>query len=107
MERQLPRSNMLSVWCDFNAAGWSGAADDTCYYVLDTHVLERHGAYEGMRVFVFDYDNEAHTILVGCEATLEWHKDGWRARPDPATWYVGSISTFEEKFEDGANNSTQ
>jgi hypothetical protein len=84
------------IWCDFNAAGWSGEPGDDCYYVLDKAALHSLPEPEGMRVFIFDYENVDKTEILGCEAILERTTAGWlRARPDRATWYSGPIKAAD------------
>ena len=75
----VPKHTLPMVWCDLNAAGWAGG-DDSCYHVLDHHDLARLQARTGMRVFIYDDDLEdEQPVIVGCAATLERYKGGWRA----------------------------
>lgn len=89
--RSAMNNNLPMIACDFNAAGWSGEADDTCYYAFDGATFDALEKVVGMRVFVFMYENVYQSEIVGCEVILEQYKDGWRARPDETTWYQGTI----------------
>ncbi len=73
------------VECDFNACGWSGAADDDCYYVLDQQALVQLGPTEGMKLFIFA--DEGGGEFFGCEGRLERFGEAWRVRPDHGTWF--------------------
>ena len=42
--------HLLAIECDFNAAGWSGEADDICYYVFDQLELEVRLPHRGRAV---------------------------------------------------------
>ena len=64
---------------DLNACGWSGEADDDCYYALAPDALAALPAQAGLEVFVYDTSDEAE--ILGFVARLERFRDGWRARP--------------------------
>jgi hypothetical protein len=96
------------VWCDFNAAGWDGRDDDPCYYVLS----HRNLACSCMLACVFfyyddDLDDDQQPVIVGCTATFERYKDGWRACPLKATWYTGPRGVLDQvtgvSLSDGAD----
>ena len=83
-------SNTPRVWCDFNAIGWSGDPDDDAYYVFDAAALAQAEPTEGMRLFLFDWEDAEETRIVGCEAILERVGDAWRARPVYGSWCSGA-----------------
>ena len=82
-----PDTSLPWVECDFNACGWTGAAGDDCYYVFDEQALLRLGPVEGARLIIFA--DEGGGEVFGCEGRLERFGEGWRVRPDPATWFRG------------------
>ena len=77
------------IECDFNARGWSGDLDDMCFYVFVIPTDISVVLHNGLRSFIFMYDNAEKTEIVGCEAVFEQYHEGWRARPDETTWYNG------------------
>lgn len=77
------------VWADFNAVGWSRAPDDNSYYVLRPYKPNDIVFAHGLEVMTFDFDNGEETEIIGCEATIEVYRDGWRASPWTRTWYSG------------------
>ena len=79
MESTPPNPALPKVWCDFNAAGWSGEPDDHCYYAFDQEALAALGPREGLRFFAFmdDVSDE----VVGCEAVLERFGRSWASSP--------------------------
>ncbi len=81
--------SLPAVWCDFNACGWSGEPDDTCFYILDRNALAALRAGSGTRIFIYMENDVAGQQIVGCAATLEWYGDGWRVRPDGTNSYGG------------------
>ena len=83
-------NHLPAIECDFNAMGWSGEADDICYYVFHRAMFDALEKAVGMRIFVFMYEDVDQTEIVGCEAILEYDQGAWRARPDEATWYRGA-----------------
>jgi len=78
---QLPAPLPPRIWCDFNACGWSGDADDDCYYVLDPDDLAAAGASEGRSVLLFDWEDDGESLVLARVAELESHGGRWRARP--------------------------
>ena len=81
--------SLPAVWCDFNACGWSGEPDDTCFYILNLDALAALRATPGTRIFIYMEDDLEGQQIVGCAATLERYRDGWRARPDGTDYYYG------------------
>lgn len=67
----LPDSLPPSLWCDFNACGWSGCATDNCYYVFDEQALAALRPGPGQEVFLFMEDDAVGILVVGCIALLE------------------------------------
>jgi hypothetical protein len=90
MNSNLPDASLPRLWCDFNAEGWTGAPDDTCYYAFDQQALARLGPREGLRLFAFV--DEENGEIVGCQAVLETFGTSWRVRPVEGTWFSGSLS---------------
>ena len=79
-----PDPSLPWVWCDFNAGTEEGE-----YWVLDIKDLGKikPRPAEGIRIFIYDYENEEETEIVGCEAILKKKKGIWIAIPDEDTWY--------------------
>jgi hypothetical protein len=85
-------SPVPKIWCDFNACGLSGEADDFCFYSFDRHIFYELPPETGLRVFIWDYSDEEE--IIAFEATLEPfpdHVTGWRARPDEEKFYRGPV----------------
>jgi hypothetical protein len=80
MSSSFPEIPLPRLWCDFNALGWSGAPDDTCYYAFDQKALAALSPTEGQKLLAYDDDGACEVI--GCEARLESHGESWRIRPD-------------------------
>jgi len=90
-----PDLSIQPLWCDFNACGWSGEANDNCYYALHREQLARILSPEGVSVFIYDddiSDDGSHEVF-GCVAVLEavTYRGAAhiRARPSNGPWYRG------------------
>jgi hypothetical protein len=79
MKNDEERLRLPWIWCDFNAQGWSGAPDDTCYYVWDEKALDAIGKEEGMKLIIYMEDGPSEAVA--CIAVLESYKHSWRLRP--------------------------
>ena len=81
-------SEFPPLWCDFNACGWSGRPDDTCYYALDKIRIKEFKA--GDRVFLYDEDIVDGTSgVVGIEGELIEDDGRLIARPFLQDYYYG------------------
>ena len=89
MNSNRPDPSLPRLWCDFNAQGWTGVADDSCYYAFDIKGLANLSPHEGMRLFAFD--EEGNGEVIGCEGVLEKFGESWRIRPDENTWFKGQL----------------
>ena len=83
-------SKYPAVWCDFNACGWSGNEDDTCFYVLDQKRLVELGSKADDRVFLFMEDSADGRQITGVEGELVDAADGLIARPLNEEYYHGN-----------------
>lgn len=83
-----PDPSLPRIWCDFNTGTEEGG-----YWVLDVKDIQliKPGPMEGMRVFIYDFENEEKTEIVGCEAFLKKENRLWIALPDEETWYSGKV----------------
>lgn len=82
---------MPAIVCDFNATGWSGDRGDTYYYVFSQADMAKVDMYEGMKAFIYMYENAEMTEIIGFEAVFEKYGTGWRAKPDEDTFYEGPV----------------
>ncbi len=77
------------LWCDFNACGWSGKPDDTCYYALDRKRLVELGSKAGDKVFLYMDDTADGSEVCGVEGELFEYHAGLIARPLSDQFYNG------------------
>ena len=89
MRSTLPDASLPRVSCDFNALGWSGEADDHCYYAFDQKALATLEPSAGLRLIAFM--DEGGGEVLGCEAVLERFGTSWRVRPDESSWFRGQL----------------
>jgi hypothetical protein len=83
MKTETPDASLPRIWCDFNACGRSGAAEDDCYYAFDKVAILTLSRLKALDFLLTDGE------VIGCEARLERFQDSWRIRPIQNTCFKG------------------
>ena len=77
-------NNIPWVYCDFNSC-----TEKNEYWTLKKDDLVKIDNKDNKKIFIFMYENEEETEIVGCEAILKKSEGKWIAIPNDDTWYSG------------------
>lgn len=79
------------VYCDLHACGWSGEADDNCYYATDIENLGLQSFAGAVRIFDYDINEDGVAEIIGHLGYVErWQgpsKPYYRVRPIAGSWF--------------------
>lgn len=99
MSMQLNNLSIPTVWCDFNASGWSQEENDNCYYIFNKSSINQLDNITDIVVFAYMPENIEETLFVGCQAQIEICEDDYRLRPIEGSWISGTPFVIQAAVE--------